>query len=516
MTALDVQITRLMEEVADAAPPAPTVELGSKPALQQLIPAHKRPHWKVAVGTALAAILVVGVPLAWMMSDGTGESSRPSSTSTSQEVPLRGELTWLSLPEPFPFDSPGRIVQTDEVFFAVAGRQLHVSKDLATWTTEPLPDELIGIPEPTTSGGELWVLEQSEAPALWHRTGVGEWDRIEIEPPSPPISGVDWQDPSIQHIATTDDAVVVTASFWGSVPWTDIYPDDYASGMCCVVEASPDGQHGTLRTYSPGDRRTIAEVSIEIEAGDDFRMTFLDPDSGEVIHVVEGMYPGVDATTMQEAVLDSMLAYQVTGVLGEDGVGFAPSPWGHPHRWEASVLVIGDRFVVHAKAGTPTTLIDLLEPPDEWWTSEDGVSWRRLPNPPLAPNARTTSLVRAAGGDLLLTAVSGSTVEIWTSNGRTWTQVPSTAAPYGSDLAFTTTDSFIVAWGAEPVDGRPGVEQLAVWSSLDGTTWRKHSSPPPFRLGDDTRSHGVWAAGDVLFATVEDASGSEWWIGRFD
>jgi hypothetical protein len=175
-------------------------------------------------------------------------------------------------------------------------------------------------------------------------------------------------------------------------------------------------------------------------------------------------------------------------------------------RLQISALIAGgDGIVGLVRAGTST----------QWWTSADGLHWRRLPDTSGAfASATVLSIARWAHG-YIAGGFSRDTrdnfhTEIWTSpNGLTWTESPGAAA------AFADAGLYQVAAGSKGavvlgmvLAGRPG-EQFAIWASPDGVHWRRAADG---FLRNSARMGGlpILAAWQGGFAAIQDlGSGSQ-------
>jgi hypothetical protein len=134
------------------------------------------------------------------------------------------------------------------------------------------------------------------------------------------------------------------------------------------------------------------------------------------------------------------------------------------------------------------------------WTSPDGLTWTRTAQP--TGPGRVAALTAGGPGFVAVGSRSGRAA-VWTSSdGLAWAAVPDSqdfASPTAGGLAqmsaVTNAGPGLVAVGVESGGGGMTGQQGAVWTSVNGTEWRKAPVPDP---GDWI--HDVVAGGPGLVA----------------
>jgi hypothetical protein len=111
------------------------------------------------------------------------------------------------------------------------------------------------------------------------------------------------------------------------------------------------------------------------------------------------------------------------------------------------------------------------------WTTTDGSSWRTilLPVPAGAASGVLQEIaisghrVAALGQGIAANGATTPLAEFSADGGTTWRQVPFAAS--GSQTAFTALTVAPAGFTAAGLSGPPGQQQVAVWTSADGTGW---------------------------------------------
>ena len=138
------------------------------------------------------------------------------------------------------------------------------------------------------------------------------------------------------------------------------------------------------------------------------------------------------------------------------------APRGDPVYGVVGVVAVGGRLLAFGNIG------GITEIRAAFWTSEDGVTWRRA-----QADFDGAQVIDVAAGDDGFVAVGGA---IWTStSGETWTRVTDSGQFEGAFLwAITRGGPGFVAVG-----WRPNPEpDLAVWTSVNGREWALAPDPP--------------------------------------
>jgi len=127
------------------------------------------------------------------------------------------------------------------------------------------------------------------------------------------------------------------------------------------------------------------------------------------------------------------------------------------------------------------------------WTTADGRAWRTIILPPPAGASAAALQQVAINGDRVVAlglattgtghAVGSATgtapgavpfAELSADNGVTWQQVPfSSPGPYTSFSALTPN---AVGFAAAGLFGPPGQQDVALWASADGASWKPYQS----------------------------------------
>ena len=159
------------------------------------------------------------------------------------------------------------------------------------------------------------------------------------------------------------------------------------------------------------------------------------------------------------------------------------------------------------------------------WSSADASAWERatLPLPPGASAAEAAALSRSSGKAVAVGWFEreGGDVDgaVWTSSdGRAWQLAGSDTNAFGGAGKQRLTAAAggprgFVALGHDDQDGRV---TPAVWTSADGTSWRRVAGGAGHPFGERSRLFGVavGAAGAVVVGTVGFGTGSDgamWW-----
>jgi len=150
------------------------------------------------------------------------------------------------------------------------------------------------------------------------------------------------------------------------------------------------------------------------------------------------------------------------------------------------------------------------------WTTADGRAWKTIVLPPPAGASAAVLQQVAVNGDRVAvlgtatigtggavgsaTATGPDTVpfaELSTDGGATWQQVPfGSPGPYTSFTALTANGAGFTAAG---LFGQPGHQDVALWASTNGTSWK------PYQSGGLNGS-GAWQI-DALARSGAEATG---------
>ncbi|MBO2463094.1 hypothetical protein [Actinomadura violacea] len=134
------------------------------------------------------------------------------------------------------------------------------------------------------------------------------------------------------------------------------------------------------------------------------------------------------------------------------------------------------------------------------WTSDDGAKWTSVQ----APQVQGPLTHVVARGDTLVATGAGNAVAVSSDAGRTWRAQTVQASALAASLA--TPKGFVLA-------GTPaGTDDVALWSSADGATWRT-TRPRGARLAGNGRQRptGLAALGPGLVATGMDGDTPTLW-----
>lgn len=114
------------------------------------------------------------------------------------------------------------------------------------------------------------------------------------------------------------------------------------------------------------------------------------------------------------------------------------------------------------------------------WTSPDGLKW----TPATLPPGLAGPLDRiVAHGDVLVASGAANAITFSPDGGRTWQARPLTAAP--EPIAVTALAATPKGFAAAGTTGRPGRQDVVLWTSADGGVWRRapgHAAPGGQRL----------------------------------
>ncbi|MFB4304201.1 hypothetical protein [Actinomadura sp. NTSP31] len=134
------------------------------------------------------------------------------------------------------------------------------------------------------------------------------------------------------------------------------------------------------------------------------------------------------------------------------------------------------------------------------WTSDDGAKWTSI-QPPQAQGPLTHVVAR---GDTVVATGAGNVVAVSSDAGRTWRAQTVQASALSASLA--TPRGFVLA-------GTPaGTDDVALWSSADGASWRTTRSHGARLEGDGSqRLTGLAVQGEGLIATGTDGAAPTLW-----
>lgn len=110
------------------------------------------------------------------------------------------------------------------------------------------------------------------------------------------------------------------------------------------------------------------------------------------------------------------------------------------------------------------------------WTSEDGVSWSRVPHDPLVFGTSSAYMadVTVGGPGLVAVGRHGNNAAVWTSaDGSEWSRLPHDEAVFGGRFYRSMSRVAPGGPGLVAVGGRRFIDSFlpAVWTSRDGITW---------------------------------------------
>ncbi len=196
-----------------------------------------------------------------------------------------------------------------------------------------------------------------------------------------------------------------------------------------------------------------------------------------------------------------------------DGTGWekrTSSSFGRPGHAEEMFGVVASEETLVA-VGTDKDLATGDIDPAAWW-STDGEHWNQASVPHASGNQKMTTVTVAPGGNgFVAVGWTGSggdrDAAVWKSkDGRAWTPVTDSTELGGKGrqemIGVITADGNLVAVGFE---GEGQEQDGAVWTSLDGITW-KESTPPQLGGPDVQQIKSVVQVGDRLFAVGRDRS----------
>lgn len=155
------------------------------------------------------------------------------------------------------------------------------------------------------------------------------------------------------------------------------------------------------------------------------------------------------------------------------------------------------------------------------WTSRDGARWERVEDPTGGltfggPEDQVAATVTAGGPGWVAagfdTSAGSYDVAVWTSaDGASWERVPRNDLVFGGPshqfiwgISSSSPTGWLVAVGRDDVGGGP---DAAVWTSIDGLTWRR-MLPDEGMLGGDLAQTMKWVTvtPDHLVAAGSDRS----------
>jgi hypothetical protein len=183
------------------------------------------------------------------------------------------------------------------------------------------------------------------------------------------------------------------------------------------------------------------------------------------------------------------VGYVIVGKLVAPGGGCVADVWWSPDlaRWtrahdvnlatgSSQVLAVAADARGFVSAGSHNGLPAV-------WTTTDGPAWRTI-MPPVPAGATAGVLqqiaitghrVAALGQVTMAGGVTVPLAELSADGGATWRQVPFSAP--GPDTAFTALTAGPRGFTATGQSGAPGQQQVAVWTSADGTRWTQVPAP---------------------------------------
>lgn len=195
---------------------------------------------------------------------------------------------------------------------------------------------------------------------------------------------------------------------------------------------------------------------------------------------------------------------------GEENWQYVPGPW------PGEDYFFGNPFAVVPEGGFIATVTDealLGREGKTTYLSSDGVSWTDVGEPPFLSEVDgyvDVMMYPFAGrlrADVQLTERHGDIAAWETTDGLTWR--PSRQFEGGTVETFATDFGWVaVTWLYEGGYG--------LWASADGEAWERLTPPDGF---NELRIDGVWtpdAGGDAIYLTIESATDSRTWVGRFE
>lgn len=202
-------------------------------------------------------------------------------------------------------------------------------------------------------------------------------------------------------------------------------------------------------------------------------------------------------------------------------------PMDHGRRWAGitDVAVSGDRLIA----------IGTLEDARLFmWTSDNGMTWTDLPvDPTVFPVGSTVGALTDGPRGLVAVGSAWDTqrdtyvAAAWTSpDGVTWQRAPSAQDAFVSDFPYgfgwggmrsvaANSSGYVAVGGDGQCGGEPcPTAQAAVWTSLDGWTWKRVPSAPVFE-GPDWVGMYLVATWDSRFVAAGEHDG-RWavWVSR--
>lgn len=170
------------------------------------------------------------------------------------------------------------------------------------------------------------------------------------------------------------------------------------------------------------------------------------------------------------------VAFSING-MGAPDIWYSPdgrawetrAPPGNPLRGLSAVVAADGRLLAFGKVGD----IDVYSA--AVWTSDDGITWRRVQVGPEFDGAQVLDVAAAAGGFVAVGGVPGAdAAAIWTStSGETWKRASGQFAGAFLWAVARGGPGFVaVGWRRNPEP------DLAVWTSVDGREWALAPEPP--------------------------------------
>ncbi|MFV1990606.1 MAG: hypothetical protein ACC652_07680 [Acidimicrobiales bacterium] len=381
----------------------------------------------------------------------------------------------------------------------------------------------------TTSAGGITTQtstatpEESTTPTTGFVLDSG-WEKANLDPTifnDPEGSAMHWVTaggPGFVAVGIDDAQTDVNAAVWtstDSINWTRVAdPDGIFGGpsrqVMTAVTAGGPGLVAVGFEGAPGEEQAAIWTSVD---GPDWSRvppdeTIFGGEGLQAISSVTAGGPGLVAVGLDESAGDQGAAAVWTSV---DGLSWTRVPHdddalGGPGEQSMSSVTAGGPGLVAVGADRGAGTGDA----SAVWTSEDGLSWSRVPHDATIfenINGQVVMFSVVAGGPGLVAVgadsgvSSGTAAAVWTSpDGFEWTRVPHVGSVFGGGsttqmLSVSAGDSGLVASGFDRSDTDPREADAVVWTSEDGLQWA--------RLPRDSATFGGQGFQSMLSVVVE-------------
>ncbi len=500
----------------------------------------QRPGWVVAVAAAITTLLLIGGSNALLNAyreTPPAEEATPTTEATtttvetevvvapttvdqmtidvsSSVVPGLGTLRWTLLEGDDATLPPSIAVDPAGGYMSAWGDEAWHSEDALVWTAGAATAELEGYRWVAT--GDKWAIgHNDDSSHLYERLG-DEWVRVPLpDPRVPDTTGITWQ-PHVSLPLEDGDVRLIDGTLSGTVDWGAVYglfEVDCRDPEPCEIGpwAEWDPPSETWRVTDPNRGSSLAVLYAEVDGN---TISFMDQATDGVVLEVTGT-----EELPVEQILSTMRTYGGGLILSGGWVSQGETPWtwiDFPWKNWTSLMEVpeggfaGYEFVYDWVGDLESPLVSATA-----WASSDGITWVDNGEPQFADPTAEHMMVRSRGNVLRASVITGfdsstgmETAETWEStDGVSWSQVDD---PFPAWVEEDETEFGLVA------TSMPQSTHM-FWVSTDGTTWHEVVGPPGSHEPMGAGYSGAGAAGDILWVSVGEDSGSRrLWIGRFE